>query len=762
MIASSGAGGLDYAGIALGAGATIDVDGQPSALADADLEDDGVAIGPSSLQAAPLPIGETVTIDISTATDAGFVSGWIDWDANGVFDPSEQVAVDSSPTGGAVVATASVPASAPVGTSFARFRIAGRVGTGPTGLFSYGEVEDYLVLFDNRPVADDDGPIAATEEEPVTFDVVGNDSDVDGPLDPADVSLVSGPANGTALNNSDGTFTYTGDPGFVGTDSFTYEICDGEGLCDTAVVTVVVGDEGSPIAVPDGPIAVPQDSTTQVTIDVAANDVLTDDATVTSVDALSANGGTITLNMDGTVNYLPPPGFVGSDTFTYELCDDDTSTPTCSTGTVTIDVQPLADMSVAVADPGPVIPGEGASVPITIDNDGPADAPDTSVVYTPPTGVSIDVANLPPGCIADTPTQGSVSCDLGTVSAGGSSSIDIPVVVDPSAPANATLTGGTVDVSSGAADPNPADNSQPAEVTTGTAESDLDISVVSSPTLQPGQSGEIVLNVVNLGPSSSGAFDVTFTLPPGVAFDPDAPNPDGCDVAGTVVTCTIPGPIQAGDSLSVVIPVTMLLSQPSSDSPPPSNAELINQAVADPVTSNDSVQVVIGLDLSGDSDGDGIPDANEIDPDMTGVPTDTDGDGIPNYLDTDSDGDGIADSVEVGPDPSAPIDSDGDGVPDYLDPDPVDQALPLTGSETGAFLIYGLALVALGWALVMVGARPIAAARTEVPSAAIVNGFLLRWAAAVTTAPTNGLAELRANRRPINPRCGPLLIHPVA
>ena len=41
---------------------------------------------------------------------------------------------------------------------------------------------------------------------------------------------------------------------------------------------------------------------------------------------------------------------------------------------------------------------------------------------------------------------------------------------------------------------------------------------------------------------------------------------------------------------------------------------------------------------------------------------------VPDGDDTDTDGDGIPDVDEVGPDPENPQDSDGDGIPDYLDP----------------------------------------------------------------------------------------------
>ncbi len=66
-----------------------------------------------------------------------------------------------------------------------------------------------------------------------------------------------------------------------------------------------------------------------------------------------------------------------------------------------------------------------------------------------------------------------------------------------------------------------------------------------------------------------------------------------------------------------------------------------------------------------DSDGDGVPDAQDLDLDNDGIPNaldgsdDTDGDGLPNLADLDSDGDGIPDLVEAGG-----TDANGDGVVD--------------------------------------------------------------------------------------------------
>ena len=51
------------------------------------------------------------------------------------------------------------------------------------------------------------------------------------------------------------------------------------------------------------------------------------------------------------------------------------------------------------------------------------------------------------------------------------------------------------------------------------------------------------------------------------------------------------------------------------------------------MSANDSVDASPVIDLSGDSDGDGVSDHDEMDPDDTGRPVDSDGDGTPDYLD---------------------------------------------------------------------------------------------------------------------------------
>ena len=92
----------------------------------------------------------------------------------------------------------------------------------------------------DAPVATDDVANTA-EESPVAIDVVANDGDVDGDLDPSTVAVTAGPAHGSVVVNPvSGVVTYTPDADFHGTDAFTYRVCDAAANCATAVASVSV------------------------------------------------------------------------------------------------------------------------------------------------------------------------------------------------------------------------------------------------------------------------------------------------------------------------------------------------------------------------------------------------------------------------------------------------------------------------------------------------------------------------------------------
>jgi hypothetical protein len=109
------------------------------------------------------------------------------------------------------------------------------IGSEPGVSWSVDDVQFTNLVVNCPPVAVDD-TATTVNGFPVTINVLANDSDPDG--DPLTVTSVSDPPNGTAVNNGDGTVTYTPDCGFFGTDTFGYSISDGQGGTDTGLVTV--------------------------------------------------------------------------------------------------------------------------------------------------------------------------------------------------------------------------------------------------------------------------------------------------------------------------------------------------------------------------------------------------------------------------------------------------------------------------------------------------------------------------------------------
>jgi Ca2+-binding RTX toxin-like protein len=95
----------------------------------------------------------------------------------------------------------------------------------------------------NRPpIAVDDGPVATSEDTPLTVDtpgVLSNDTDADS--DSLNAELVTSPAHGAVDLAADGSYTYTPATDYHGPDSFTYKAHDPDSASPaTATVTLQV------------------------------------------------------------------------------------------------------------------------------------------------------------------------------------------------------------------------------------------------------------------------------------------------------------------------------------------------------------------------------------------------------------------------------------------------------------------------------------------------------------------------------------------
>lgn len=134
-------------------------------------------------------------------------------------------------------------------------------------------------------------------------------------------SLVSVPSSGSLSPSlaGDGSFTYTPNVNFNGSDSFSYKANDGALDSNIASVTITVN------AVNDAPVAVDNsyDVTAGTLLNVAAQGVLANDtdADGDGLNAVLASApalGSVTLNADGSFDYNPGGAAAGSvDSFSY-------------------------------------------------------------------------------------------------------------------------------------------------------------------------------------------------------------------------------------------------------------------------------------------------------------------------------------------------------------------------------------------------------------------------------------------------------------
>ncbi|MBD2041903.1 cadherin-like domain-containing protein [Microcoleus sp. FACHB-672] len=106
------------------------------------------------------------------------------------------------------------------------------------------------------PAANNDS-LTLNENAPTTaINVLANDTDADG--DTLVIASFTQPSNGTLLSNADGTFSYTPNSNFAGSDSFTYNISDGKGGTDIGIVTLTISPTPIPTPTPEpAPIPTP-------------------------------------------------------------------------------------------------------------------------------------------------------------------------------------------------------------------------------------------------------------------------------------------------------------------------------------------------------------------------------------------------------------------------------------------------------------------------------------------------------------------------
>lgn len=271
-------------------------------------------------------------------------------------------------------------------------------------------------VFVPGPAAEGNTGVETPHNEPVVIpltDVVGTEG---APIDPTTVTEVAPPANGTlSIDPVTGAITYTPTPGYAGPDSFEVNVCDTAVVPECFTVTVAVVVLPNEVSAPDLAVATRTNEATEP-IDVmsvsvtASGQPLAEPPTIVTPPAR----GTVVVNADNTITYTPDEDYDGEDSFVYQVCDTSFPDPVCDTGTVTIAVEPVADLAVTKDLDNPVIV---ASLPISYTiattNNGPSAATDVHTVDPIPAGILNPVGaadDAVPG--ADCETRPTLASDL--------------------------------------------------------------------------------------------------------------------------------------------------------------------------------------------------------------------------------------------------------------------------------------------------------------------------------------------------------------
>ncbi len=182
---------------------------------------------------------------------------------------------------------------------------------------------------------------------------------------------------------------------------------------ETATIPVQIAiTNPAPVAVADN-AATPAD--TPVVLAPLVNDTDADGDVLTVTAVTPAANGTATLNPNGTITYVPAPGFVGTETLTYAITDAQ-GQPSLATITIVVGAPP--------AD-APVVAG---TVPAqTGTDDQPITPIDAAGLFTDPDSqpLTFTATGLPPGLAID-PVTGIIT---GTLEPDASVSGPYPITV---------------------------------------------------------------------------------------------------------------------------------------------------------------------------------------------------------------------------------------------------------------------------------------------------------------------------------------------
>ena len=180
----------------------------------------------------------------------------------------------------------------------------------------------------NRAPVLKDASFITAKDTVLSDKLVGTDADGDA----LSYARVSEPTNGKLTFNANGSFVYTPNALFMGTDSFTATASDGRLTSSPATVTITVTESNRAPVLRDATF----DAVQKITLSgqLAGTDADGDVLTYSRVS--NPTSGTLTFNANGSFEYQSNNTFVGVDSFKATTSDGKS---TSATATITINVK---------------------------------------------------------------------------------------------------------------------------------------------------------------------------------------------------------------------------------------------------------------------------------------------------------------------------------------------------------------------------------------------------------------------------------------
>ncbi len=155
-------------------------------------------------------------------------------------------------------------------------------------------------------------------EGSTSIDVLANDRDIDGSIDPTSVGIVGDPEFGIVVVTAAGVILYTPIVDIPAQHSFAYTVADNLGL-RSKPLTVMISTNPAPTTGDDFAGTFQGES---IFVNVVANDADADGLDLASLVIINGPGsGEAISQSDGTVLYVPDAEFIGGDSFTYRISD---------------------------------------------------------------------------------------------------------------------------------------------------------------------------------------------------------------------------------------------------------------------------------------------------------------------------------------------------------------------------------------------------------------------------------------------------------